>query len=165
VGRGGLSVVGTLREVRFYGSRAFLTLTFSRRGVSLTDISIPEIGAEFVYDATRARWQLFREEVPVKTGRLRDSMQFQTSGLSGEIRFGASYWIFVAMGTRPHIIRPVRARVLRFEVRGQVVFAMRVRHPGTRPSPFIRRADERLARRIPDIFNRIWERQMRELER
>jgi hypothetical protein len=39
-------------------------------------------------------------------------------------------------GTRPHTIVPNRARALRFEVGGTVVFAMRAEHPGTAPDPF-----------------------------
>lgn len=40
-------------------------------------------------------------------------------------------------GTRPHVIRPVRAKMLRFTVGGRVVFAMQVSHPGTRPNPYL----------------------------
>lgn len=40
-------------------------------------------------------------------------------------------------GTRPHIIRPVRRKRLRFIVNGRVVFATRVRHPGTRPNKYL----------------------------
>ncbi len=160
-----MSASGTLREVRCYGNRVFLTLGFTRRGVQIAAISIQEIAEDFIFYATRERWRLIREEVPVRRGTLRDSIQYQTSGLTGEIRFGASYWIFVLMGTRPHVIRPVRARVLRFAVRGAVVFAMRVQHPGTKPNPFIRRADERLAHRITCIFNEVWQRRLQALER
>lgn len=39
--------------------------------------------------------------------------------------------LFVLNGTRPHIIRPRRAKALRFEVDGQVVCLKIVRHPGT----------------------------------
>lgn len=48
--------------------------------------------------------------------------------------------IFVVNGTRPHLIRPVRARVLRFTVGGQVVYARLVRHPGNKPNDFLRKA-------------------------
>lgn len=37
-------------------------------------------------------------------------------------------------GTKKHIIRPVRAKSLRFWVKGDIVFAMKVKHPGTRPN-------------------------------
>lgn len=37
-------------------------------------------------------------------------------------------------GARPHVIRPVKARALRFVVDGRVVFARVVHHPGNRPS-------------------------------
>jgi hypothetical protein len=47
---------------------------------------------------------------------------------------------YVIYGTRPHIIRPRRARALRFEVGGQVVYAAYVRHPGTRANDFLGRA-------------------------
>lgn len=48
--------------------------------------------------------------------------------------------IFVVNGTRPHLIRPVRASVLRFTVSGQVVYARLVRHPGNKPNDFLRKA-------------------------
>lgn len=48
--------------------------------------------------------------------------------------------IFVVNGTRPHLIRPVRASVLRFTVGGQVVYARLVRHPGNKPNDFLRKA-------------------------
>lgn len=43
-------------------------------------------------------------------------------------------------GTPPHTIRPRRRRALRFVSGGAVVYARRVRHPGTRPNPFLVRA-------------------------
>lgn len=47
---------------------------------------------------------------------------------------------YVIYGTRPHIIRPRRARALRFEVGGRVVYAAYARHPGTRPNDFLGQA-------------------------
>jgi len=40
-------------------------------------------------------------------------------------------------GTNPHVIRPVRAKMLRFTVGGAVVFARVVNHPGTKPNPYL----------------------------
>lgn len=45
--------------------------------------------------------------------------------------------IFVVSGTRPHVIRPVRAEALRFTVGGRVVFAKIVHHPGTKANNFL----------------------------
>lgn len=45
--------------------------------------------------------------------------------------------IYVISGTRPHIIRPVRAQALRFTVGGRVVYATIVHHPGTRANDFL----------------------------
>lgn len=48
--------------------------------------------------------------------------------------------IYVTGGTRPHLIRPVRAKALRFTVGGRVVYAKLVHHPGTKPNDFLRQA-------------------------
>lgn len=41
-------------------------------------------------------------------------------------------------GTRPHVIRPREAKALRFVQGGQLRFAKKVQHPGTRPYRFFR---------------------------
>ncbi|MFF5968281.1 hypothetical protein ACFY64_32065 [Streptomyces collinus] len=61
-------------------------------------------------------------------------------GLQGVITCDHPATRFVLDGTRPHIIRPRRARALRFEVDGRVVYSAIVRHPGTRANPFLQRA-------------------------
>lgn len=48
--------------------------------------------------------------------------------------------LYVLGGTRPHVIRPVRARALKFTVGSQTVFAKVVMHPGTQPNNFLREA-------------------------
>lgn len=50
---------------------------------------------------------------------------------------GVPYALFHHEGTQPHVIEARRARALRFEVGGNVVFARRVNHPGTRPNRFL----------------------------
>lgn len=61
-------------------------------------------------------------------------------GLQGVIVCDHPAVRFVLDGTRPHIIRPRRARALRFEAGGRVVFSKLVHHPGTRPNDFFARA-------------------------
>ncbi|WP_262413993.1 hypothetical protein [Actinacidiphila acidipaludis] len=47
---------------------------------------------------------------------------------------------FALDGTRSHTIVPRRAKALRFDIGGRIVFARVVRHPGTRPKNFDARA-------------------------
>lgn len=61
-------------------------------------------------------------------------------GLQGVITCDHPAVIFVLKGTRPHLIRPRRAKALRFDVGGTTVFAKLVRHPGTRANDFMSRA-------------------------
>lgn len=61
-------------------------------------------------------------------------------GLDGVIVCDHPAVRFVLDGTRPHLIRPRRAGVLRFEVDGRVVFSAYARHPGTRPNPSLQHA-------------------------
>jgi Bacteriophage HK97-gp10, putative tail-component len=82
---------------------------------------------------------------PVDTGRLRASIRGELQGfftLRPKFVIGTNvdYAEMVHDGTRPHIIRPRRARALRFVVNGRVVYAKVVHHPGTRPRPFLDRA-------------------------
>lgn len=82
---------------------------------------------------------------PVDTGRLRASIRADPPrifSLRGSVTVGSDveYAAMVNDGTRPHVIRPRNARVLRFRVGGQVVFARVVNHPGTRARPFLDRA-------------------------
>lgn len=51
-------------------------------------------------------------------------------------------------GSRPHVIRPRRARILAFDAGGRRVFTNVVHHPGTKPQHVIRDALIQLARGI-----------------
>jgi len=57
--------------------------------------------------------------------------------LAGYITSSHPATIYVISGTRPHVIRPVRAQALRFTVGGRVVYAKIVHHPGTQPNDFL----------------------------
>lgn len=51
-------------------------------------------------------------------------------------------------GTRPHEIRPKKAKVLVFNVGGRTVFTQKVRHPGTKPNRFLLDAARALGLRV-----------------
>ena len=85
-----------------------------------------------------------RRLVGVKTGRLKASIGSRiVRGFPGhnvEVFADTPYAVYHHDGTRPHVIRPRRKRVLKFQSGGQTVFARKVNHPGTRANPFLLRA-------------------------
>lgn len=73
--------------------------------------------------------------------RVVDSFRFgpqsaRGSRITAKARNVAPHAEYTDRGAAPHEIRPRSARVLRFEVGGQVVFAKRVQHPGNEPRPW-----------------------------
>ncbi|MFP3118159.1 hypothetical protein [Streptomyces sp. Iso 434] len=92
-------------------------------------------------DRTERVARIAEREAPGSMGEhVRWDVRPSPRGLQGEITCDHPAVRYVLEGTRPHIIRPRRARALRFEVGGQVVFSRMVRHPGTRPNDFLGRA-------------------------
>lgn len=95
----------------------------------------------------------------VRTGRLRASISQTTQMQPGDSRSGfvstpstavatvgtnvvyGAAWEF---GSRAHDIVPIRAKALRFEVGGQVLFRRRVHIPAQAPRPFLRPALENM---------------------
>jgi hypothetical protein len=76
-----------------------------------------------------------KRQVGVNTGALRASihMRHMSDPRGQYIKIGSSlnYARMHHEGTKPHLIRPNTAHMLRFYSKGQVVFAHMVRHPGT----------------------------------
>lgn len=99
--------------------------------------AIERLGEEVATDA--------RGNAPVDTGLLKSSVSADAfvpgSGFGGRIRIYARtpYAAMVELGTRPHIIRALNARVLANARTGQV-FGPLVHHPGTKANPFLRAA-------------------------
>jgi len=79
--------------------------------------------------------------VGVKTGALRKSINPTHIKISdGQfviIGSGLNYAYMHHEGTRPHIIVPNQAHMLRFTSHGRIVHARIVRHPGTRPNHYL----------------------------
>lgn len=80
-------------------------------------------------------------QVGVRTGALRASLHMRhlRDPRGQYVRIGSPlpYARLHHEGSRPHIITPNSAQVLRFVSRGQVIFAHAVRHPGTRPNRYL----------------------------
>jgi hypothetical protein len=103
-----------------------------------------------------------------RSGRLAKSTKAKvkiTKG-GGKLRLGwpgVPYAASIDSGARPHVIRPKRAKFLRFRARnGALVFAKRVNHPGNKPYKFgwraihasSRRFGTRMAKRMQAIAKR-----------
>lgn len=87
--------------------------------------------------AARELAQDLQASAPVLTGETKAKTTVRRVGASpSTIRYRAEAQtpqaVFTDRGTRPHIIRPRRASVLRFTVAGRVVYARKVNHPGSR---------------------------------
>lgn len=85
-----------------------------------------------------------KQLAPVDTGRLRSSISARPRvtfrGPTVRVAADVNYATFVENGTKPHVIRPRRAKVLKFKVGGRTVYARIVHHPGTKAQPFLSRA-------------------------
>lgn len=95
-----------------------------------------------------------RAEAPVKSGKLRDSLDYQHPTQHKIIigSFGVEYAKFVAEGTKPHVIRPKNASALKFQIGGRTVFAKSVKHPGTKANPFMSDAiDKTMKKALPRL--------------
>jgi HK97 gp10 family phage protein len=96
---------------------------------------------------------------PWKTGKLARSIikEIDEEG-EASIKALAPYAIHIIKGTAPHEIRSVNANVLAFKAAGgDMVFTRLVRHPGTRPNPFMQRAVDKARENVEEIFAELFE--------
>ena len=95
---------------------------------------------------------------PWKTGKLARSIVIEIEEGEAKIQALAPYAKFVVEGTRPHEIHPAGANVLVFKAKsGDLVFTRLVRHPGTKPNPFMQRAVDKAREQIDDIWSELFE--------
>lgn len=85
-----------------------------------------------------------KQVVPYKTGNLKTDIQvFDERIDSFSISVGntklAPYAKFVYFGTRPHVIKPKKMKVLANKKSGQI-FGKSVNHPGTKANPYLEKA-------------------------
>lgn len=97
---------------------------------------------------------------PVKTGNLRRTIHIgQVTKRSATTVASANYAAAVEFGTRAHEIRPRNRKALRWKGKaGGVVFASRVRHPGTRKQPYMVPGAERAVHGLRDRLIERWNR-------
>lgn len=104
---------------------------------------IPELFSVGTREVAEKLLDLTRDEAPVRTGRLRDSLRLDWEGrMRFVIREGVDYGTYVRLGTRPHPIFPRVKRALWWPGLDRPVAY--VNHPGTKPNPYHLRALNRL---------------------
>lgn len=93
-----------------------------------------------------------KREAPVKTGHLRRTItsRVERGGDRGVIGTNAPHARSVHEGSRPHTIRPRRAKALKTPYG---IFK-KVKHPGTRANPFLTRTAKKLQRVAAQEFGR-----------
>ena len=101
--------------------------------------------------------EIMRERAPVRTGRLRQSIVVRFERDKVAVGPTVSYAPYVEYGTKPHIIRPVHAKALAFEVEGTTVFAKLVHHPGFAGRFFARSSYEQFLREAPEFARELME--------
>lgn len=114
--------------------------------VSMTAAQFKAAWPRFVEGFAIGMVQALQRRCPVDKGRLRRGISYRVKGNVIEL-YMPFYGFYVDQGTAPHIIRPKNKKALKFSVgatgpRGgkttETVIVKEVKHPGTRPQPFIR---------------------------
>lgn len=120
--------------------------------------------AYFRHEGSPIAVKATQDEAPKRDWKLHDSIESRPTPKGFSVIATAPHTPFVVLGTKPHEIRPVHAKALRFfpsatgliEHTGggplrmlqatalQPVFAKRVMHPGTKPNPFFKRAKDKV---------------------
>ena len=132
VGGGGGSVgfSYSLTKVRLYNTELGLYL-HSPNG---------ELG-EYLRKKGRRIVAMAKRQVGVDSGKLKASINVvhERIGRGQQLRIGSSlpYALMHHEGTKPHIITPQEAGILRFSSGGRVIYTHKVDHPGTRPNRYL----------------------------
>ena len=136
-----------------------LSFKVETSGVNLNKLDLGKSLQRLIDCLTEYAYGIMRfDETPERTGHLKGSIKRRKRELKGEISVGVPYTIYIEFGTAPHEIRPAHARALRFTTEaGEVIFTKLVRHPGTKPNPFLKRTMERTAKQLEKEWVNIWE--------
>jgi hypothetical protein len=149
-------VIGTARRLRTFARRGSRPSS-SRSGMSFSftfkNLTIYKPQLDYVLNNTRGDVGRYlqkrgilmttaaKQQVGVNTGRLRQSIEMihRRDSLSQYIKIGSSleYALAHHEGTKPHIITPNDANILRFSAGGRVIYTHKVNHPGNRPNKYL----------------------------
>lgn len=136
-----------------------ISVEVSQRGLELSIVAnklSSEVRQKLIGKLADIAWASAFYGAPWKTGKLAGSIVKDVGEGEATIQALAPYAVFVVKGTAPHEIRPMNASVLAFETGGGMVFTRLVRHPGTRPNPFMQRATDATRDKVEETFTELW---------
>ena len=119
---------------------------------------IPGAAKRLIEEGSLIFFQEMHMAVPTVRGTLRNSIRREVQGLRAEVKTTSGYGKPVDQGSRPHTIRPVRAKALRIP---HIGFRKKVEHPGSKGRFFVRRTITKARPRIRQLVATI----KRELKR
>jgi Bacteriophage HK97-gp10, putative tail-component len=96
-----------------------------------------------------------KRAAPKRTGALRKSIAVRRAAAPAtfDVVANVPYALFVEKGTRPHMIYPHLPRqYIKFNTRKGVQIARFIKHPGTKPRPFMSVALARAVRARKSVF-------------
>ena len=86
---------------------------------------------------------------PVDTGHLKGEIVQEDAPRKVTVGpRGVDYNAFVVAGTRPHIIRSKKGKHLAFKMNGKMVYLSEVKHPGTKPNPYMKESADAVMQRL-----------------
>ena len=109
-----------------------------------------------------------KKRCPVDTGRLRASITPEVkSAIEGQVGTNTEYALDVEYGTKPHKIRPIKAKILAWKDRqtGKYIYAKEINHPGTKAQPFLEPAYLEGKEKAEENFKNVFERLSQLLKR
>jgi hypothetical protein len=117
--------------------------------------SLPDVKGQFLDEGSIVLQGHFIIEMPKRTGRMASTTSRDVGDNEAVIGTTTGYGLFVDQDTQPHIIEPVFAAVLAFEVDGVTRFARRVQHPGTTGQHFRDRTIVAAKSDLVEVFKRV----------
>lgn len=122
--------------------------------------AIPAVQAKFLKLIGDSALALLKANTPVMTGELKNSWGIVSQSMD-RIGIGVTQQMqgvlqLVRKGSPPHVIFPTQAKVLRFEIGGQEIFATQVFHPGFLRNDFVSNVARAMNALVIETLNTSW---------
>lgn len=112
---------------------------------------------EWKNQGSREVQQVMRNNSPFKSGFFRESITTRFTPKGFTTYPAIDYAKIVEEGSKPHIIRPINVKALRWFGRwGQPIFAKKVSHPGTKGQFVVKKTYQQVRGYLKQLYEHIW---------